>query len=596
MTKHIPKGGEFLISDLSPSDIFIREEFTEEQKMMYQATVDFINTEVVPNISRFEHHEYKLTESLIRKAGELGLLSIGLSEEYGGLNMGFNTTMLICEEMSGQTGSLATAFGAHTGIGTLPIQLYGSESTKKKFLPKIGSGEWISCYNLTEPDAGSDANSGKTKAVLTPDGKHYEITGQKIWISNAGMADVFIVFARIEDDKNISSFVFHKDEVTGLTLNEEEKKMGLHSSSTRQVFYDKVKIPVEQMLGERGDGFKIAVNALNAGRIKLAVATSGAMQNIISWSVKYANERKQFGKTIGEFGAIKQKLGNMATLAYCTDTAVYRAGQNIEDNTHKLAEEGYSSSESKLMGIKEYAIECALLKVYASEAVRFVSDEGVQIYGGMGFSAETPMEAAYRDARISRIYEGTNEINKMLAVNQMLKKAMAGKLDMMSGAKSVMSELMDIPDFSESDTNEILADETKILKNLKNLLLLLSGASVQKLGLNLSTEQELLMHLADLGIEIYVLESAICKTKKMAELKIKEDISPYIAMTTINAYRAVEICVNASKEIVYSVLEGDEQQMLLLGIKRFTKTKPKNLTLLRREVANVLLKENQWCL
>jgi len=588
------RGGEWLVKDTAASDIFIREDFSEEQLMMFEATREFMKTEVAPHIPRFEKGDYALVELLMKKAGEMGLLGISVPQEYGGLGMGFNTSMLICEEISSMTGSVATAFGAHTGIGTLPIQYYGSEALKQKFLPKIASGEWISCYNLTEPDAGSDANSGKTKAVLTPDGKFYEITGQKIWISNAGFADVFIVFARIEDDKNITGFVFHKDEVSGLSLNDEEHKLGLKSSSTRQVFYDKVKVPVDSILAERNEGFKIAVNALNAGRIKLGAAVVGAAFKVIGLAVNYANERKQFGRTIGSFGAIQQKLADMATLTYVSDAALYRAGQDIEDNQNRLVAKGLPEAEAKLKGIEEYAVECAIIKVFCSEAMAFVADEGVQIYGGMGYSADAPMEAAYRDARISRIYEGTNEINRMLTVDMLLRKALKGQLDLLGPAMKVAQELMDIPDFSAEEEVGLFVAEKKVLKNLKKATLLVAGAAVQKFAAKLDQEQEILMQAADMAIEVYVLESAILKTEKLANRLGEAACAERIDMVVSYTHRAANKVNMAGKEAIYAIAEGDEQRMMLLGLKRFTKTEAVNLKEVRRRIAAKLLDENRY--
>ncbi len=589
------RGGEFLVKESAPEQLFIREEFSEEELMMFHAAQDFLKTEVIPELARFEQGDYALVESLMKKMGELGLLGISVPEAYGGLGLGFNLSMLICEEVSSVAGSLATAFGAHTGIGTLPILLYGSEELKMRFLPKISTGEWISCYNLTEPNAGSDANSGKTKALLSEDGTYYEITGQKIWISNAGFADVFIVFAKIEDDKNLTGFVLLKDEVEGLILNPEEHKLGLKSSSTRQVFYDKVRVPANQMLGERNGGFKIAVNALNVGRIKLAAATNGAAMKVISLAVNYANERKQFGQSISTFGAIQHKLAEMATRTWVTDAALYRAGRDIEDNIARLLESGKTDQEAKLKGIEEYSIECAILKVLGSEVSDYVIDEGLQIYGGMGFSADAPMEAAYRDARISRIYEGTNEINRMLIVNMLLKKAMSGKLNLTGPAMAVAQELMSIPDFSGPDESILFDEEKRILKNFKKAALLVSGAAVQKLMMTLSNEQEILMHTADMVIQIYAFESALLKAEKLILKNGQEASSATTDMMRIYMHHASEIINHNGKEALMAFTDGDEQRMMLMGLKRFTKVPAFNLKEARRRVAANVIEANQYC-
>lgn len=588
------KGGQFLVKETKANEIFIREEFGEEQQMMLGATQDFNEKEIRPNIMRFEEKDYDLVEEIIRKAGDLGLLGINVPEKYQGLGMGFNTGMLICEEISSLTGSVATAFGAHTGIGTLPVILYGTEAQKQHYLPKLASGEWIACYNLTEPDAGSDANAGKTKAVLTEDGEHYEITGQKIWISNAGFAQVFIVFARIEDDKNITGFIFEKDQVEGITLNPEEAKLGIRSSSTRQVFYNQVKVPTSAMLGKRGEGFKIAMNALNVGRIKLSVAVTGAGKKVMDYAINYANERKQFKTPIASFGAIQHKLSEMATKIYVADAGNYRAGQNIEDHIKRLEEEGLSTQDAKLKGVEEYAIECAILKVFGSEMIQYVSDEAVQIYGGMGFSAESEVEASYRDARISRIYEGTNEINRLLIVKMMLKKALTGEIDLLGPAKAVAKELMSIPSF-KSSSKQFFDEEKKVLMNLKKASLMIAGAATKKLGEKLAEEQEVMMNVANMIIEIYMLESALLKTEKLVEKDGEVAHKEKVAMTTLYSYHAVEEIHKNGKEALYAISEGDEQRMMLMGLKRFTKTQPTNLKELRRQVAKKLIEEKQYC-
>lgn len=593
-SKSYRRGGHFLVYDPTPDEIFVREDFGEDQKMMFQAAADFMKSEVEPHLHRFEQGDYPLVEDLMHKAGQLGLLGLSVPEAYGGLGMGFNVSMLICEEISSMTGSLATAFGAHTGIGTLPIQYYGSAAIKERFLGKIASGEWISCYNLTEPGAGSDANSGKTTAVLTTDGQHYEITGQKIWISNAGFAQVFIVFARIENDKNISCFVFHRDDVQGLTMNAEEHKMGIKSSSTRQVFYDKVQVPVDSMLGQRGDGFKIAVNVLNAGRIKLAAATNGAAFKVIGLMSRYANERHQFGKSIGAFGAIQEKIARCAALVYATDAALYRAGDAIEKLQNALMAEGKSEAEAKLKGLEEFAVECAILKVYGSEVMAMVADEGVQIYGGMGYSADAPMEAAYRDARISRIYEGTNEINRMLIVDMMLRKALKGHVDLLGPARRVAGELMEIPDFGAEEPTDYLAPEAKVLKQLKKAGLLVAGAAVQHYGTALAEEQEALMRMADMAMEVYVLESALLKTLKLEKSFDPKERDIRSALIKLQAYHAADQCLKAGKEVILALPENDEQRMMLMGLRRFTKTAPYNIKSLRRLVAGHVLEKNAY--
>ncbi len=593
-SKELRRGGHFLVHHPDPDELFIREDFGEEQRMMFQAAADFMKSEVVPHLHRFEQGDYALVEDLLHKAGNLGLLGLSVPEEFGGMGMGFNVSMLICEEISSMTGSLATAFGAHTGIGTLPIQYYGSQAIKDRFLSKIASGEWISCYNLTEPGAGSDANSGKTMAVLSSDGQHYEITGQKIWISNAGFAQVFIVFARIEDDKNISCFVFHKDDVQGLTMNAEEHKMGIKSSSTRQVFYDKVRVPADSMLGQRGDGFKIAVNVLNAGRIKLAAATNGAAFKVIGLMSRYANERQQFGKKLGEFGAIQEKIARCSALVYATDAALYRAGDAIEKLQNALLTEGKTEAEAKLKGLEEFAVECAILKVYGSEVMALVSDEGVQVYGGMGYSADAPMEAAYRDARISRIYEGTNEINRMLIVDMMLRKALKGHVDLLGPARKVAAELMEIPDFGAEEPTGFLAPETKILMQLKKANLLVAGAAVQHYGTALAEEQEALMRMADMAMEVYVLESALLKTQRLAGRLSEEENQRRGLLATLQAHHAAEKCLSAGREVIMGLPENDEQRMMLMGLRRFTKTPSVNLKNLRRDVAQYVLEKGKY--
>ncbi|MDP5201831.1 acyl-CoA dehydrogenase family protein [Flavobacterium sp. DG2-3] len=590
------RGGQFLVKETKCEDIFTPEDFSEEQLMMRDSVKEFVDKELWAHKDRFEKKDYAYTESSMRKAGELGLLGVAVPEEYGGLGMGFVSTMLVCDYISGATGSFSTAFGAHTGIGTMPITLYGTEEQKKKYVPKLASGEWFGAYCLTEPGAGSDANSGKTKAVLSEDGTHYLITGQKMWISNAGFCSVFIVFARIGDDKNITGFIVENDPSNGISMNEEEHKLGIRASSTRQVFFNETKVPVENMLSERGNGFKIAMNALNVGRIKLAAACLDAQRRVTSGAVKYANERIQFNTSIASFGAIRSKLAEMATNAYAGESASYRAAKDIEDRIAAREAEGTSHQEAELKGVEEYAIECSILKVAVSEDVQNCSDEGIQVFGGMGFSEDTPMESAWRDARIARIYEGTNEINRMLSVGMLIKKAMKGHVDLLGPAMKVQEELMGIPSFDTPDFSELFSEEKVIVANLKKVFLMVAGSAVQKYGPDLDSHQQLLMAAADILIEIYMAESTILRTEKLAKSQGEDKVQEQIAMAKLYLYKAVDIVNLRGKEGIASFSEGDEQRMMLMGLKRFTKyTNLPNVVALREKIAEKLVAENSYC-
>ena len=593
---NITRGGEFIIKETNSKDIFTPEDFSEEQLMMKQAVKDFIEKEVVPHRERFENKDYQLTEDTMKKAGDLGFLGIAVPQKYGGMGMGFVSTMLVCEAISGASGSLSTAFGAHTGIGTMPIVLYGNEEQNKKYVPKLASGEIFGSYCLTEPSAGSDANSGKTKAVLSKDGSHYKITGQKMWISNAGFAKLFIVFARIEDDKNITGFIVPQEPNNGITLGQEEKKLGIHSSSTRQVFFNETKVPVENMLSKRGSGFKIAMNSLNVGRIKLAVACLDAQKRVTTNAIQYANERIQFKTKIIDFEAIKEKIANMTTDTYVGESACYRAAKNIEDRIKIRHENGNSFQESELKGVEEYVIECSILKVAVSEDMQNIADDGIQVFGGMGFSADTPMEGAWRDCRIGRIYEGTNEINRMLSVGMLIKKAMKGHIDFINPATAVSDELMGIPSFDVPDLTELFAQEKLILKNLKKVFLMLAGAGIKKFGDKLEEHQLMLMGVSDILIEIYMSESALLRTEKNCNRFGKENQSEQIAMTQLYLYKAVDIIQTKGKEVIISFSSGDEQKGLLMGLKRFTKYYEfPNIIGLKNEIAEKLKEENQYC-
>lgn len=563
------KGGEFIIKDIPAKEIFTLEEISEEQKMLRESIKEFIDKEVVPNRERFEHKDYALTEEVMRKLGEMGVLGVAVPEEYGGLGMGFITTMLACDMASGANGSVATAYGAHTGIGTLPILLYGNEEQKKKYLPDLAAGTKFGAYCLTEPDAGSDANSGKTKARLSEDGKHYIINGQKMWISNAGFADTFTFFAKIDDDKNITGFVINRSELENpesMTFGEEEHKLGIRSSSTRQVFFNDMKVPVENLLGERNNGFKIALNALNVGRIKLAAANLDGQRRILAYATQYANERKQFGVAISTFGAIRKKLAEMATGIFVSEAGSYRAAKDIQDKIDELVAGGMNHQQAELKGVEEFAVECSILKVFVSDLTQNTADEGIQIYGGMGFSEDAPMEAAWRDSRIARIYEGTNEINRLLAVGMLIKKTMKGEIDLLKPAMAVGKELMGIPSFDVPDYSEFMSEEKAVIANLKKVFLMVSGAALQKYMMEIEKQQHLLLNASEILNQIYMAESAVLRAEKHFAADSVE-----AAMAQLNLYKAVEKIIVAAKEGIISFAEGDEQRMMLSGLRRFTK-------------------------
>lgn len=585
-------GGEFLIKETGAEDIFIPEQFTEEQKMMARACQEFIDTEIFPQSDLIDSMEDpELVPQILRKAGELGLLGLSVPEVYGGMGMSFNTSMLIAD-IVGCAGSFSTTYGAHTGIGTLPILYYGTEEQKNKYLPKLVTAEWAACYCLTEPEAGSDANSGKSKAVLSQDGSHYLLNGQKMWITNAGFAEVMIVFAKIEDDQNLSAFIVER-KFGGISMNEEEKKMGIKGSSTRQVFFNDCPVPVENLLSTRGNGFKIAVNILNIGRVKLGVGVLGGCRRVLGLAIKYSIERKQFGSPISTFGAIKYKLAEMAIRTFASESLCYRAGQDIEDRIEALIAGGTEMNQAKLKGLEEFAIECAIAKVHGSEVLDYVVDEGVQVYGGMGYSAEVPMEKAYRDARISRIYEGTNEINRILMVGILLKRAAKGETDLFSQAKSVAKELMAVPDLRTDESSDPLHVEKELLKGLKKVFLMVCGKAADTFKEKIEEEQEVMMNLADMMIEIYAAESAVLRAEKLMSLG---DASGKIslAMARVYLYDAVDKISKAAKDAIAAFTSGDEQKIMLMGMRRFTKTDLPDPIALRREIADAVIAAEKY--
>lgn len=588
-------GGVFLLSKTNPEQVFTPEDFNEEQQLMKASVIEFIDREVWPYKERFEKKDYAFTEALMKKAGELGFLSIPVPENYGGMGMGFVSTMLVCDYMSGSSGSLSTAFGAHTGIGILPILLYGSETQKQTYLPKLASGEWFASYCLTEPGAGSDANSGKTKAVLSEDATHYKITGQKMWISNAGFANLFIVFARIEDDKNITGFLVPFEENNGIELGEEEHKLGIHASSTRQVFFNQTKVPVENVLGARNGGFKIAMNALNVGRIKLGVACLDAQRRITTKAIQYANERIQFKKPISSFGAIQEKIAQMATSCYVGESSCYRAAYAIELRIQQFIDQGYAPQEAELKGVEDFAIECSLIKVAASEDIQNCADHGIQILGGMGFSADTPMESAWRDARIGRIYEGTNEINRMLAVGMLLKKGLKGELELLP---AVMQAAVQLGGARRAvATDNPLDQEAALIEHFKALFLMVMGNATQKYGTQLEEEQQVLLSLADVLIEIYFSESALLRTQKNIQRKGLETQEIQIAMVQHYVFEAHELVFKKLKEVILHLAQNEAERVQMMDAleKHNAYTVYPDLFDLKTKIAAHLIKENCYC-
>ena len=585
------KGAEFIIKNVSAEEVFTPENWSEEEKMIAQMCNDFITTEIEPNLDRIDKMEEGLMPKLMEKAGELGLLGLSVPEDLGGMGVPFRTSLLATECL-GKGYSFSVAFGAHTGIGTLPLLYYGTTEQKQKYIPKLASGEWKAAYCLTEPSSGSDANSGKTKAVLTEDGKHYLITGQKMWITNGGFANLFTVFAKIGDDKNLTAFLVEANS-EGISLNPEEKKMGIKGSSTRQVFFNNVKVPVENQLAEREGGFKIALNILNIGRIKLAAGVLGGAKQTITESIRYANEREQFTRPISKYGAIRYKIAEQVIRAYTVESAVYRAAENIEEAIANFEKSGLDKQKATLKGIEDYAAECAMLKVAGSECLDYVADEAVQIFGGMGYSAESSVERAYRDSRINRIFEGTNEINRMLTVDMILRKAMKGELDLMGPAMAVSNELMSIPDMEELP-NHPLAAERKLLAGFKKVILAVAGMAVQKLAMTLSKEQEILMNVADIAIWTYLAESTLLRVEKQLLTKNESELAVEIAIVKTYFYDSADRINKAAKDATHSFLDGDEARMLLMGIKRFTKGTDINPKALRQIIAVAAIDKNAY--
>jgi len=587
----ILKGGEFLIKDTDPQSVFIPEELNEEQKMMTEAAGEFVEKEIWPKLDAIDKQEEGLTVSLLKKSGELGLLGVSIPEEYDGLGEDFNTNTALLFEM-GASHSFSVSYAVHTGIGSLPILYYGTEEQKKKYLPKLASGELMTAYCLTEPTSGSDALSAKTTAVLSEDGKYYTLNGQKMWITNGGFAEILITFAQVDGDK-FTCFIIDADS-EGFNRGEEENKLGIKGSSTCALFLDNVKVPVENVLGEIGKGHYIAFNILNVGRFKLCAMTSGSAKKVSTTGIQYANTRKQFGQPISSFGAMKYKIAEQAIRIFTSETATFRVSDLISKKIKELREDGNKYEEAAVKAAEEYAIECAMLKVYGSEVLDYVVDEAVQIHGGYGYSEEYPAARAYRDSRINRIFEGTNEINRLLTVDMLLKRSMKGRLDLMGPAMGIQKELMSIPEFGE-ESDELLSAELKAIQNAKKAILGIAGSAVQKLMQKLKDEQEIIMNITDMMIEVFACESAYLRTMKLSKSKSDSELQPYVNMTKVYISDAVERINLYGKHAIAAFAEGDDLKMLMLGLKRFTKHEPVNTTKLRREIANKLIEADKYC-
>jgi len=590
-TKKVLLGGEFLIKDSDPQSVFIPEEINEEQKMMVETAGEFVKNEIWPKLDAIDHQEPGLTVSLLDKAGELGLLGTSIPEEYGGLGGDFNTNTFLAMAM-GTSYSFGVSFAAHTGIGSLPILYYGNDEQKKKYLPKLASGEIKSAYCLTEPTSGSDALSAKTTAKLSEDGKYYVLNGQKMWITNGGFADILITFAKVDGDKFTCFIIDTKS--PGFTSGQEENKLGIKGSSTRALFLDNVKVPVENVLGEIGKGHYIAFNILNIGRFKLCAMTTGGAKRFSSVSVQYANERKQFGRPISSFGAIKYKLAEQAIRIFVAESATMRTSGLLNDKENELMASGKSYSEAMIGAAEEYAVEAAMLKVFGSEVLDYIVDETVQVHGGYGYSEEYPAARGYRDSRINRIFEGTNEINRLLTVDMIVKRSMKGRLNLLGPATAIQKELMSIPEFGEEPTG-ILAKELKAIQNAKKAILMTAGMAVQKFMQKLADEQEIIMNLTDMLIEVYTSESAILRTQKLATIKSEAEVQPYVDMTQVYVSDSLERINLYGKHAIAAFAEGDELKLLTLGLKRFTKSDLVNTTKLRRNIADKLIEANAYC-
>lgn len=589
--RKVLRGGEFLVSDTRPEDIFIPEEFNEEQLMIRDMVRDFLKNEIYPNLDKLEKQEDNIAAKMLDKIAELGLLGTHMPEEYGGMALDTNTNTMICDAM-GPSGGFTVSYAAHTGIGMLPILYFGTEKQKSTFLPSLISGELKAAYCLTEPSSGSDALAAKTRADLSADGSHYVLNGQKMWISNAGFASVFIVFAQVDGDK-FTGFIVPGN-LEGLTLGAEEDKLGIKGSSTRQVFFENVKVPVDNVLGEVGKGHLIAFNVLNMGRFKLNALCNGGAKECVNHSVRYAKERQQFNQPIANFGAIKYKLAEQAIRIFASESALYRTSQLMQNWNKTLSEDGVDFGDAKLKAAEEYAIECSLLKVAGSEALDYVVDENVQIHGGMGFSEEGRAARAYRDSRINRIYEGTNEINRMLSVDMFFRRGIQGAFDMVGPAWAVQKELAGMPSLEQPAGP--YGQEEKAVAEFKKIVLMVAGAAgkLQMEGeLKLKEEQEILMNLSNMLIDVFQAESTLLRVQKLAGMSEKpHEQEVYDSILKVYLHDATARIAKEASDAVASFAEDDLLRTFLMGIKRFTKYPPVNVKKERRRIADVMIEKD----
>ena len=585
-------GGEFMIKETAIEDVFIPEEFDEEQKMIAQTCRDFLNAEVFPLLDRIDAQEDGLMRGLLQKTGEMGLLAISIPEEYEGFGQSFLTSMY-ASEILGSGYSYSVAFSCHTGIGTLPILYYGNEEQRQKYIPKLATAEMVGAYCLTEPGAGSDANSGSTKAVLSEDGKHYILNGQKMWITNAGFADVMTVFAKIDNDRVLSAFIVERN-FPGITFNPEEKKMGIKGSSTRQIFFNDCKVPVENLLGKRGEGFRIALNILHLGRIKLGANVIGSAKKAVDQSVGYANERKQFNCLISQFGAIKHKLAEQVIRTFATESSVYRACKVVDDAINYYVEKGDDKGRNTMEAFNHFAVECAIMKVFASESLDYIVDESVQIHGGMGYSSEMAVERGYRDSRINRIFEGTNEINRLLLVDTLIKRGAKGTIPLMEEAEKAFEEVKNLKE-SDPKEEEYYTQKSRYVQNFKKIALMLMKAVSEKFTRTLVQEQEILMNIADIIMQLYAAESTMLRVKKLERLKGEEQIKVYRDILDVFVFDVAARVNKYAKDAVYSFAYGEERDLLAKAIKHFTCVAPVNVKESRRRIADRLIDENRYC-